>query len=66
MRGESGKGERGDGGRQRWRVRGREGEQGECGRGREGEGEKGESEKEDWEGRVRGRTERWRVRGEKD
>ena len=47
-------------------MRGREGEQGECGRGREGEGEKGESEKEDWEGRVRGRTERWRVRGEKD
>ena len=27
-------------------------------------GEKGESEKVDWEVRVRGRTERWRVRGE--
>ena len=32
----------------------------------ESEGEKGESEKVDWEVRVRGRTERWRVRGEKD
>ena len=60
----------------RWRVRGREGEQGECGREKEGmergrkdesEGEKGESEKVDWEVRVRGRrTERWRVRGEKN
>ena len=38
----------------------------ERGRKNESEGEKGESEKVDWEVRVRGRSERWRVRGEKD